>query len=49
MFKLLLAMWLAYTVAMLLQMPHTRSAALTVVIVMQPQTGQVLTKSIYLV
>lgn len=45
--KVLLAMSLAYYASMILGLPHTRSAALTVLIVMQPQAGQVLTKSIF--
>ncbi|MCL1076141.1 FUSC family protein [Shewanella dokdonensis] len=44
--KVLLAVTIAYWLAMFLQLPSTRSAALTVLIVMQPQTGQVLTKSV---
>ncbi|SEG59978.1 FUSC family protein [Marinobacterium lutimaris] len=45
--KVLLAMSLAYYASMILELPHTRSAALTVLIVMQPEAGQVLTKSIF--
>ncbi|WP_432697658.1 FUSC family protein [Marinobacterium sp. YM272] len=45
--KVLLAMTLAYYASMILELQHTRSAALTVLIVMQPEAGQVLTKSIF--
>lgn len=44
--KVLLAITVSYWLAMFLQLPSTRSAALTALIVMQPQTGQVLTKSV---
>ncbi|QSX34804.1 FUSC family protein [Shewanella avicenniae] len=44
--KVLLAITISYWLAMFLQLPSTRSAALTALIVMQPQTGQVLTKSV---
>ncbi|KFZ38164.1 hypothetical protein HR45_06585 [Shewanella mangrovi] len=44
--KVVLAITISYWLAMFLQLPSTRSAALTALIVMQPQTGQVLTKSV---
>lgn len=44
--KLLLGVGLAYWASMFLELSSTRSAALTVIIVMQPQTGQVFVKSI---
>lgn len=44
--KVLLAMALAYWLSMFLALPSTRSAPLTVLIVMQPQAGQVFTKSL---
>ncbi|MFM2481836.1 FUSC family protein [Celerinatantimonas sp. YJH-8] len=44
--KLLLGVSLAYWASMFLELSSTRSAALTVIIVMQPQTGQVFVKSI---
>jgi|GEM_PF-6853844 len=44
--KLLLGITMAYWASMYLQLSSTRSAALTVLVLMQPQTGQVLTKSL---
>lgn len=43
--KLLLAMTMAYWCSMFLELPSTRSAALTVLIVMQPTAGHVFAKS----
>lgn len=43
--KLLLALGLAIFVSMFLQLPHAYSAALTVVVVMQRQAGQVFARS----
>lgn len=44
--KLLIGITLAYWSSMYLQLSSTRSAALTVLVLMQPQTGQVLTKGL---
>lgn len=45
--KMLLAASLTLWLAMRLQLPHPSSAVITVFIVMQPQSGQVLAKSFY--
>jgi uncharacterized membrane protein YccC len=45
--KISLAMLLAMSVSMLLQLDRPSTAMITVVVVMQPQTGMVLAKSLY--
>lgn len=44
--KVLIAMTMAYWLSMFLELSSTRSAALTVLIVMQPEAGQVFIKSV---
>ena len=46
-FKVLIAAFLAYWVAMRLELPQPRTAMITVFIVMQPQSGHVFAKSVY--
>jgi uncharacterized membrane protein YccC len=46
-FKVLIAAFLTYWVAMRLELPQPRTAMITVFIVMQPQSGHVFAKSFY--
>jgi uncharacterized membrane protein YccC len=46
-FKVLIAAFLTYWVAMRLELPQPRTAVITVFIVMQPQSGHVFAKSFY--
>ncbi|WP_110946931.1 FUSC family protein [Pseudomonas bohemica] len=46
-FKVLIAAFLTYWIAMRLELPQPRTAMITVFIVMQPQSGQVFAKSFY--
>ena len=46
-FKVLMAAFLTYWVAMRLELPQPRTAMITVFIVMQPQSGHVFAKSFY--
>ncbi|RMO77995.1 Fusaric acid resistance protein [Pseudomonas syringae pv. philadelphi] len=46
-FKVLIAAFLTYWLALRLELPQPRTALITVFIVMQPQSGQVLAKSFY--
>ncbi|MCO8161418.1 FUSC family protein [Pseudomonas sp. 21LCFQ010] len=45
--KVLLAVYLTYWLALRLELPQPRIAVITVVLVMQPQSGQVFAKSFY--
>ncbi|MCV6070256.1 FUSC family protein, partial [Escherichia coli] len=46
-FKVLIAAFLTYWLALRLELPQPHTAIITVFIVMQPQSGQVFAKSFY--